>query len=99
MQARVDVVRLAQRRGPATLPLQLPDEVRARAAEAGFTLLGVDPDGPDRVRVTVQSARPGALAQWLARLESRGVLVDSASFTPNPDRTVGATLVLRSRPA
>jgi general secretion pathway protein M len=95
-RARVEAVRLASRRGPTTLGAPV-DEIRARAAEAGFTLLSVEPDGPDRVRVAVQSARPGALAAWLARLEARGLLVDTAAFTPNPDRTVGATLTLRSR--
>ena len=70
------------------------------AARTGATGLPLrDLDGPDRVRVSIQSARPGALAGWLARLEARGVIVDSAAFTPNPDRTVGATLTLRSRAA
>ena len=79
-----------------------------RAATAGlattFAVAGTRASGRvlganDRVRVAVQSARPGALAGWLARLEARGVIVDSATFTPNPDRTVGATLTLRSRAA
>lgn len=96
-QARVDAVRLVQRRAPLSLPLPFADEVRARAAEAGFTLTSVDQDGADRVRVGVQSARPGALTGWLARLERRGLIVDSAAFTANPDQTVGATLTLRSR--
>ncbi|WP_375404297.1 type II secretion system protein GspM [uncultured Sphingomonas sp.] len=96
-RALVDAARLIQRGGAGRLIAPIADEVRARAAEAGFTLLSVDLDGPDRVRVAVQSARPGALAGWLARLEARGLLVDSAAFTPNPDRTVGATLTLRSR--
>lgn len=96
-QARVETVLRAQRRAPATLPLALADEVRVRASEAGFTLTSVEPDGSDRVRVSVQSARPGALTGWLARLEARGLLVDEAAFTANPDQTVGATLTLRSR--
>ncbi len=98
-RARVESARLVGRDGGGRLSAPIADEVRARAAEAGFTLLSVDDDGPDRVRVAVQSARPGALAGWLARLERRGLLVDSAAFTPNPDRTVGATLTLRSRAA
>ena len=98
-RTRVEAARLAQRGNAGRLAAPIADEVRTRAAEAGFTLLSVDLDGPDRVRVSVQSARPGALAGWLARLEARGVIVDSAAFTPNPDRTVGATLTLRSRAA
>jgi general secretion pathway protein M len=96
-QARVEAVRLAQRSGPAVTGASLVDEVRARAADAGFTLTSIDADGPDRVRVAVQAARPGALTGWLARLEARGLLVDSVAFTANADQTVGATLTLRSR--
>lgn len=96
-EASVDAVRLATRRGPAALPLPLADEVRVRAAEAGFTLSNVEPDGADRVRVAIQSARPGALTAWLARMEARGLLVDSLSFTPGADGTVAASATLRSR--
>lgn len=94
-QARVDAVRLAGRGQPSAVPLA--DDVRARAADAGLALASVEPQGPDRVRVAVQAARPGPLTGWLARLESRGLLVDQAAYTVNPDRTVGATLTLRSR--
>lgn len=73
--------------------------IRAQADEAGFALATVDAEGPDRVRATIQSARPGALAGWLARLEQRGLLVDSATLTDHGDRTVGAVLVLKARAA
>ena len=95
-RARLEAVRAAARPG-ATAALPLADEVRARAAEAGFVLTNVEPDGPDRVRVGLQSARPGALTGWLARLEARGLLVAAAAYTANPDRTVGAALTIRSR--
>lgn len=96
-QERVTAVRMARGGAPSGATLPLADEVRARAAEAGFTLTSVEPDGTDRVRVAVQAARPGALTGFLARLERRGVLVDSAAFTANADRTVGAALTFRSR--
>lgn len=98
-QARVEAVRLIGRGSPSAIVPSLADEVRARAAESGFTLTSVEPDGSDRVRVAVQAARPGALTGWLARLERRGLIVDQVAFTANPDRTVGATLTLRSRGA
>jgi general secretion pathway protein M len=96
-EARVDAVRavLRDRRGPLAVPLA--DEVRRRADAAGFTLASLEPAGSDRVRAGIASARPGALTAWLARLEAGGVIVDAASLTPNPDRTVGASLTLRSR--
>lgn len=97
VQARVDAVRSVQRRGPVNLPLALADEVRVRASEAGFTLASVEPGGADRVRVTIQAARPGALTAWLARLEARGILVESAALTPGAAGEVSAALALRSR--
>ena len=95
--ARVDLLRRVGRR-PA-LAGDLVTLVRGEADQAGFALATIDAAGADRVRATVQSARPGALAGWLARLEARGVLVDSATLTDHGDRTVGAVLVLKARAA
>lgn len=95
--ARVDRLDQVRKRPPLTG--DLTEIVRAEAAEAGFALATIDPQGADRVRTTIQSARPGALAGWLARIEARGVLVDSATLTDHGDRTVGAVLVLKARAA
>lgn len=95
--ARVDRLEQVRKRPPLTG--DLTGIVRAEAAEAGFALATIDPQGADRVRATIQSARPGALAGWLARIEARGVLVDSATLTDHGDRTVGAVLVLKARGA
>ena len=95
--ARVDLLRRVGRR-PAVAG-DLVTLVRAEADGAGFALATIDADGVDRVRATIQSARPGALAGWLARLEARGVLVDSATLTDHGDRTVGAVIVLKARAA
>ncbi len=95
--ARVDLLRSVGRR-PA-LAGDLLALVRAEADAAGFALATVDAEGSDRVRATIQSARPGALAGWLARLEARGLLVDSATLTDHGDHTVGAVLVLKARAA
>lgn len=93
--ARVDRLNAVRRRPPVAG--DLTEIVRAEAADAGFALATADADGGGRVRATIQSARPGALAGWLARLESRGVLVDSATLTDHGDRTVGAVLLLKAR--
>lgn len=95
--ARVELLRRGGRR-PA-MSGDLTALVRAEADEAGFALATIDAEGADRVRATIQSARPGALAGWLAGLEARGVLVDSATLTDHGDRTVGAVLVLKARAA
>jgi general secretion pathway protein M len=95
--ARVDLLKRVGRR--PVLAGDLVAAVRSEADQAGFALATIDAEGPDRVRATIQSARPGALAGWLARLEARGVLVDSATLTDHGDRTVGAVLVLKARAA
>ena len=96
-QAQVDALKDAQRRRPAPLTGSLADVVRAQADQAGFALASLDADGADRVRVGIQSARPGALTAWLARLERGGILVDAAAMTNNGDKTVAATLTLKAR--
>jgi general secretion pathway protein M len=94
---RVDRLGGARRRPP--LSGDLIEIVRAEAAEAGFALATIDGEGLGRGRATIQSARPGALAGWLARIEARGVLVESATLTDHGDRTVGAALILKARAA
>lgn len=98
-QARVEAIRDIDRHRPPPLTGSFADGVRARAADAGFALASLDQDGPDRVRVSIQSARPAALIPWLARIENAGILVDEATFTDNGDRTVGARLTLKARGA
>ena len=94
--AAVDAIRESRRVGP---PLNgtLADTIRARAADAGFTIASLDEDGPGRVRVGIAGAKPAALVPWLARLEAGGVLVDAATLTDKGDRTVGVQLTLKAR--
>ncbi|WP_267381055.1 MULTISPECIES: type II secretion system protein GspM [unclassified Sphingomonas] len=96
-QARIDALRLATLHRRVPITGGLADTVRARAEAAGFVIASLDPAGPDRVKIGIASARPGALTAWLARSEAAGILVDSATLTDNGDRTVGATLVLKVR--
>lgn len=95
-EARVDAVAdIARRRAVPGGPIA--GIVRAAAEQAGFALASLDPAGPDAVKVGIQSARPAALAAWLAQLEASGILVASASLTNNGDRTLGVTLTLKAR--
>jgi general secretion pathway protein M len=96
-QVAVEALRSIQTRRTRPLTGTLADVVRAAANEAGFALASLDQQAPDRVHVGIQSARAGALAAWLARLERAGVLVDNARLTDNGDRTVGVDLTLRER--
>lgn len=96
-QAAVDELRQARARHVVPITGALADAVRTEAAAAGFELAGLDVQGPDRVHVTLKSARAGALMAWLARMERLGILVDNARLTDNGDRTVGVDLTLRER--
>ena len=96
-QASVAAIRDIDRHRPPPLTGTFADAIRARAADAGFALTSLDEDGSNRVRVSIQSARPAALVPWLARLENAGILVDAATLTDNRDRTVGVQMTLKAR--
>ena len=96
-EARVDALREIGRVRAVPLTGTLADTVRARAADAGFTIASLDEDGPTRVRVVIAGAKPAALVPWLARLEAAGILVDAAALTDKGDRTIGVQLTLKTR--
>lgn len=96
-QVRVKEVEALQRNRPAALEAQLDSVVRDRANEAGFALASVSSDGPNRVQITIATARPGPLFGWIAGLESSGILVNSLATTDNGDKTVSAQLALKVR--
>jgi general secretion pathway protein M len=97
-QAGLGQVKSLQRRAtPLSAPLA--DIVRARADAAGFTLASLDIEAPGRVRVSIATARAGALMRWIAALEAEGILVDAMSVSGNGPGSVTATMTLRARGA
>lgn len=96
-RGEVDLVKSASRRPP--LSAGLAETVRAMADQAGFEIATLDQQDGGRVHVTIQSAKPGAMAAWLARLEAAGVLVDSATLRDTGSRSVAADLILKARGA
>lgn len=96
-ESEADAVRDMTRMVARPLAGSLADTVRARADQVGFTVDSLEAAGQDQVRVTIPSARAGALAAWIAQGEAAGVLVDEATLTDKGDRTVSATLLLRAR--
>ena len=97
VMAAVDSVKAAQRAGIAVPGAPLADAVRGRAVEGGFPLATLDQDGPDRVRLSIATARPAALLGWIAGLEQSGILIDSTAITPNGDQTVSVQMTVRGR--
>lgn len=96
-QAGLRQVKAVQRRVGPPVAGVLVDAIRASAEGAGLTLSTLEPDGADRVRAGVASARAGALTAWIAGLEGSGVLVDSVTVAANGDGTVNAQMVLVRR--
>lgn len=94
---RVKEVEALQRLRPAPIEAALDAVIRDRANEAGFALASVTADGPNRVQISIATARPGALFGWIAGLESAGILVDSLATTDNGDKTVSAQVSLKVR--
>lgn len=96
VQRQVAAVKALQRGRLRAPEGPLADAIRVRADEAGFALASLDPDG-DRVRITIATAKPGALLGWIAGLEADGLLVDGSTINGNGDGTVAATLTLKGR--
>lgn len=96
-QVRVDAVKAAQVDGAGPPDAPLETLIRQRASDAGFALANVAPQGSDGVRISIASARPGALTGWIADLEASGMLVERLGTTDNGDRTVAVQMVLRAR--
>lgn len=96
-QAALAQVKATQRRAAPPLAGALTDAVRTSAEGAGLTLSTLEPDGVDRARAGIASARAGALSAWVAGLETGGVLVDTLTIAANGDGTVNAQLVLMRR--
>jgi general secretion pathway protein M len=73
--------------------------VAAAASAAGFQLSALQPEGPGRVSLAIGAAKPQALFGWIAQLEAQGFIVERLTASSNPDRTLSAQIVLRTRGA
>lgn len=96
-QARVKAVTTLQQQHPAPITASLDAIIRDRANEAGFALASVTADGPNRVQISIGTARPGALVGWIAQIETAGILVESLATSDNGDKTVSAQMTLKVR--
>jgi general secretion pathway protein M len=95
--ARVTALRQIASRVPPRLDGTLVTAVGAAASEAGFTPTTIDPQGDDRVAISLSSAKSQALFAWLAAMEARGIFAEKVTIRPNSDATVSSEMVLRMR--
>lgn len=98
-EARAQAAAIAEleRRRPPRLAAPVDRAVAASAAEAGFQLSSLQPQGPERVSLAIGAARPHALFGWIARMEAQGFIVERLTATANPDRTLSTQILLRAR--
>ena len=91
-----DAIAAAGRNRPARLDVPVRIFVPETATAAGFTVQRAEPFEPDGVSMVIGSARPAAFFTWLAGLQSRGLVVEALTATPNPDRTLSVQFTVRS---
>lgn len=82
---------------PAAVAGPADAAVAAAASAAGFQLSALQPEGPGRVSLAIGAAKPEALFGWVAQLEAQGFIVERLTATSNPDRTLSAQILLRTR--
>ncbi len=95
--AVADRVRQSRAQPAPALSSALPATVGKAAEGAGFTLARLDPQGPDRVTISISTARAPALFGWLAQLGRQGVIVERITLRTNSDATLAVEGTLRVR--
>ena len=81
---RSKVAELREKPKGKTQAEQVPGEqlVSQSAAESGFTLDRANQQGAGKLAVSISAARVGPLLQWVSRLESAGIAVQTISIVP-----------------
>ena len=95
-RGRADAIAALARARPPRLDIPVRVFVPETAAASGFTVQSADAFEPDGVSIVIGSARPAAFFTWLSGLQSRGLVVEALSATPNPDRTLSVRFTARS---
>jgi general secretion pathway protein M len=95
--AAVETLRDAKKGAPPPLTGTLVLAVSQSATTAGFTLATLDPQGDDRVGISLPSAKSPALFAWLRALAQQGVFVERMTMRTNADATLAVEGTLRQR--
>ena len=90
-------VRDAKKGAPPPLTGTMVLAVSQSAGTAGFTLSTLDPQGDDRVGITIPAAKSPALFAWLRTLAQQGIFVERMTMRTNPDTTLAIEGTLRLR--
>ena len=74
------------------------DAIAARtAAAAGFPAARIAGQGPGRVTISLDAARPQALFGWIAQMEQAGLVVERLRAQANQDHTLSAEMTMGAR--
>lgn len=92
-----DRLRRAQQDAPPPVTAALPLAVSQSATTAGFTLATLDPQGEDRIGITIASAKSRALFGWLRSLAQQGIFVERMTLRTSGDATLAVEATLRLR--
>ncbi len=95
--AAVETLTDARRAAPPAATGTLSLAVSQSAEAAGFTLAGLDPQGDDRVNLTVASAKSPALFAWLRSLSGQGIFVERMTLRTSSDATLAVDATLGRR--
>jgi general secretion pathway protein M len=96
-RAQAAAIGALEKNRPAAVAGPADAAVAAAASAAGFQLSALQPEGPGRVSLAIGAAKPQALFGWIGQLEAQGFIVERLTASSNPDRTLSAQIVLRTR--
>ena len=96
-RGQADAIAALARQRPARLTLPVRLFVPQAATAAGFTVERADAIEPDGVSIVIGSAKPAAFFTWLSGMQRRGLIVETLSATPSPDRTVAVQFTIRAQ--
>ncbi len=97
VQTKSAALRKLKTNPPPPLGAPVTIFVALSAGEVGFTLSRNDAVGTDRASISIASAKPPALFDWLTAIDARGVFVDQIMIRPNSDATVSVEATLKAR--
>jgi len=98
-ETRAAVEALAAIDGAARTDLAAPLDITIAqaAAEAGFPVTSVTPEGPARAKLISPSVRPQAFFGWIGQMEARGLIAERLSARASPDQTLAVEVTFRAR--
>lgn len=94
---RIRLLKASEERHSGELDMPIAMFVSQSAAATGFVLTEGETAPEGRADIAIASARPLALFQWVATLESQGIVPETFVARANTDRTLSVKARFRGR--